>query len=173
MPIYLPPPRSRSLVAASLAAAAALVVASAVVLAATRTVAIAEFAFSPASITINVGDRVTWTNTDAVGHTATATSGAFDTGNIAQGESATVRFTQPGTYRYVCTPHPSMTGTIRVRSASGGAGPTDPPTDTVAPVIPADAGSGTPPWLALVAAGLVLLVFTVPRRRPSRRGRSG
>jgi len=170
MPISATRPRSRSLLAASVAAVAALVIGGTVALAATRAVAISEFAFSPASITINVGDRVTWTNSDAVGHTATATSGAFDTGNIDQGESATVRFTQPGTYRYICTPHPTMTGTIRVRAASGGGNPTDPPTDTVAPIIPADESSGTPPWLALAGAGLLLLLFTTPRPR---RGRSG
>ena len=170
MPISPPRLRSRSIAAACVAAAIALVVAATVAVAATRAVSIAGFAFSPTSITINVGDRVTWTNTDAVAHTATATSGAFDTGNIDQGESATVRFTQPGTYSYICTPHPSMTGTIRVRAASGGANPTDPPTDTIAPGIPADPGSGAPPWLVLAAAGLLLILFTIPRRR---RGRSG
>jgi plastocyanin len=146
-----------------------LLVGGGVALAATRAVAISGFAYSPASVTINVGDRITWTNSDSVGHTATDTGGAFDTGNIGQGESATVRFTQPGTYRYICTPHPSMTGTIRVRAPSGGGGPTDPPTDTITPGPPADAGSGAPAWLALAAAGLLLLAFTVPRphsRRP-------
>jgi plastocyanin len=169
MPIVPPRLRSRSIAAAGVAAVLALVVAAAVALAATRAVSIAGFAFSPASITINAGDRVTWTNTDSVAHTATATSGAFDTGNIDQGQSATVRFTQPGTYSYVCTPHPSMTGTIRVRAASGGGNPTDPPTDTIAPGIPADPGSGTPPWLALAAAGVLLILFTMspPRRRRS------
>lgn len=168
MPISLPRPRSRSLVVACVAAAVSLVVGGTVALAATRAVAIAGFEFSPASITINVGDRVTWTNADSVGHTATATKGAFDTGNIAEGESATVRFTHPGSYAYICTPHPTMTGTIRVRAASGAAGPTDPPTDTVAPGPPADAGSGAPAWLALAAAGLLLLAFTVPRPRSRR-----
>ena len=171
--MLISPPRlrSRSIAAACVGAAMALVVAATVAVAATRAVSIAGFAFSPTSITINVGDRVTWTNTDSVAHTATAASGAFDTGNIDQGQSATVRFTQPGTFSYVCTPHPSMTGTIRVRAASGGGNPTDPPTDTVAPGIPADPGSGVPPWLALAAAGLLLLVFTVPRPRPRRRSR--
>ena len=165
MSISLSRPRSRSLGVACLAATVSLVVGGTVALAATRAVAIGGFEFSPASITINVGDRVTWTNSDAVGHTATATSGAFDTGNIAQGESATVRFTQAGTYAYICTPHPSMTGTIRVRAPSGGGGPTDPPTDTVAPGPPADAGGATLPWLAMVAAGLFVLAFSVPSRR--------
>jgi plastocyanin len=168
MPFSLARLRTRSLISACVAAATVLLVGGAVVLAATRAVAISGFAFSPAAVTINVGDRVTWTNSDAVGHTATDTGGAFDTGNIAQGESATVRFTQPGTYAYICTPHPSMTGTIRVRAASGGGAPTDPPTDTVAPGIPAHAGSGEPQWIVLASLGLLLLLFTVPRRHRRR-----
>ena len=47
-------------------------------------------------------------------HTATAEEGAFDTGNIDPGASATVTFDAPGTYTYVCTDHSSMTGVIVV-----------------------------------------------------------
>jgi hypothetical protein len=54
--------------------------------------------------------------------------------------------------------------------AGGGGNPTDPLTDTAAPGIPADPGGGAEPWLALAAAGLLLLLFTIPR--PYRR-RSG
>jgi plastocyanin len=159
--------QTRSFVAAAAALAAMFLVGGAVAVAATRVVAIAGFAFSPSSLTINVGDRVTWTNSDSVAHTATATSGAFDTGDIAEGQSASVRFTKPGTYAYACTPHPSMTGTIRVRAASGGGAPTDPPTDTVTAVDTADrdAGAWTLPWALLAAVALLTLVFTVPNRR--------
>jgi plastocyanin len=144
-------------------------VGGAVAVAATRAVAISGFAFSPSSLTINVGDRVTWTNSDAVAHTATATGGAFDTGDIGQGQSASVRFTRAGTYAYYCTPHPSMTGTIRVRAASGGGTPTIPPTDTVVPVVAANPHSEAPTlaWLVLAAAGLLVVAFTVPGRRRS------
>jgi plastocyanin len=142
-------------------------VGGAVAVAATRAVAISGFAFSPSDLTINVGDRVTWTNSDAVAHTATATGGAFDTGDIGQGKSASVRFTRAGTYAYYCTPHPSMTGTIRVRAASGGGTPTVPPTDTVVPVVAADRDTGAwmLSWALLTVGGLLVLVFTVPRRR--------
>ncbi len=156
--------RARSIIAATAAVATVFLVGGAVAVAATRAVAISGFVFSPATVTINVGDRVTWTNADSVAHTATATGGAFDTGDIAQGQSASVRFTRAGTYAYACTPHPSMTGTIRVRAASGGGAPTDPPTDTVAPVVATDPGAGTQPWIILAAFGLLSLVFTVPRR---------
>jgi plastocyanin len=161
--------QTRSLVAAAAALAAMFLVGGAIAVAATRAVAISGFAFSPTTVTINVGDRVTWTNSDAVAHTATATGGAFDTGDIGQGQSASVRFTRAGTYAYYCTPHPSMTGTIRVRAASGGGAPTIPPTDTVAPVAPAnpDIDAPTLAWLVLAAAGLLVLAFTVPRGRRS------
>ena len=147
--------RTQSFIAGSIAIAALLVVGSSVVVAATRSVAIAEFAFAPSSITINVGDRVRWTNSDAVGHTATATNGSFDTGNIDQGQTASVTFTQPGTYQYICTPHPTMTGTIRVRAA--GAGATDPPTDTVASGGPIEALSTAGGVASGAAVGLLLL----------------
>ena len=153
--------------AALVAATSMFLVGGAVAVAASRAVAISGFAFSPATLTINVGDRVTWTNSDSVAHTATASNGAFDTGDIAEGQSASVRFTKAGTYAYSCTPHPSMTGTIRVRAASGGGTPTDPPTDTVAPIVPADpdTGAATLPWALLAAVGLLGIAFTVPRRR--------
>lgn len=161
MPNLLAQPRTRSVIAASLAVAAVILI-SGVAVAATRAVAIADFAFSPRTITITAGDRIRWTNSDAVAHTATATNGAFDTGDLEQGESATVRFTQPGTYRYICTPHPSMTGTIRVRSA--GPGPTDPPTDSVAPASPLEAGGG-PTYALLVSSAALLVGLAIARRR--------
>lgn len=156
--------RTRSFIAGAVALAALLVLGGAVVVAATRSVAIASFAYSPASITINVGDRVTWTNADAVVHTATATNGSFDTGDIDQGQSATIRFSQPGTYRYICTPHPTMTGTIRVRAV--GSGPTDPPTDTVVPGGGSDPGTGVAPTV-LVTAVTLLVGLAIARRRLS------
>src|SRR5829696_3441850 len=76
--------------------------------AATHEVAISDFAFSPATLTITAGDTVTWTNSDPVVHTATSTTGAFDSGDLAEGDSFSVTLTTPGTYDYLCTPHPTM-----------------------------------------------------------------
>jgi plastocyanin len=86
--------------------------------AATHAVAIRDFAFEPATLTITVGDTVTWTNEDSVAHTATSSTGAFDTGLLDQGESGSVTFTAAGTYGYFCEPHPSMTGQIVVQAAA-------------------------------------------------------
>ena len=77
---------------------------------------IADFAFSPANIEVQVGDKITWTNDDADAHTVTATSGAdFDSGTLAQGASFTFKAEEAGTIAYFCVIHPSMKGTITVR----------------------------------------------------------
>jgi plastocyanin len=96
-------------------------------LAADHAIDIAGFAFSPQSITVAVGDTVTWTNADVQGHTATADDASFDTGTIGGGTSKTVTFSTAGTFAYHCRIHPAMTAAIVVSAA------TPPQTDTVAP----------------------------------------
>jgi plastocyanin len=85
-------------------------------------VTISDFQFAPASITIDVGDTVTWTNDGPTAHSATADDGDFDTGIFEAGQSRSETFDQAGTFAYFCTPHPNMRGTITVRAASTGGG---------------------------------------------------
>jgi plastocyanin len=80
--------------------------------AATKTVQIKGFAFKPATIEVNRGDRVTFANGSGVTHTATGAS--FDTKRIAPGKSATVKFGKRGTFAYHCKIHPSMKGKVVV-----------------------------------------------------------
>jgi len=80
-------------------------------------VTIKDFAFSPNMVTIPVGGSVTFKNLDTAAHTATDSQGAFDSGNLDTGKSFTYTFTKAGTYKYVCTYHPSMRATIVVGSA--------------------------------------------------------
>lgn len=82
--------------------------------AATHQVAIQSFSFVPASITIAAGDTVVFTNRDGAPHTATADSGAFDTGRLGRDASAQLTFSTPGTYDYFCSLHRNMRGTITV-----------------------------------------------------------
>jgi LPXTG-motif cell wall-anchored protein len=88
--------------------------------AASASVTIRDFAFSPKSVTIDAGDTVTWTNEDDVEHSATAEDGSFDTGTFGNGQSRSHTFDTAGTFQYVCTPHPFMKGTITVNAAAGG-----------------------------------------------------
>jgi len=75
---------------------------------------IADFAFTPQVLEIPVGTTVTWTNNDSAQHTATAGNGAFDSGVLAQGDTFSFTFTEAGTYDYICSLHPNMTGQIVV-----------------------------------------------------------
>jgi plastocyanin len=82
-------------------------------------VVIENHSFNPSTITIAVGDTVTWQNRDPVRHTATRTDAPpFDTGLIAPGTaSSPIDFTtQTGTQGidYFCRPHPFMQGIIIV-----------------------------------------------------------
>jgi plastocyanin len=85
-------------------------------------VSMVNFTFSPSSVTVNVGDTVTWSNKDDAPHNATADDGSFSTPNINKGQSASHRFTQAGSFSYICTIHPNMHGTVRVLSSSSGGG---------------------------------------------------
>ena len=98
----------------------------------TATVAIANNAFGPASVTIAVGGSVTWTNNDAQLHTATAGDNSWDSGILAKsGGTFTRAFATAGTYNYICSLHPEMKGTVVVVDAAGNAPPaTTPPAET-------------------------------------------
>lgn len=77
-------------------------------------VMIQNFAFQPKDITVKVGTKITWTNMDTAPHTATASDGSFDTGNLTTGQSASVTFTKAGDYAYFCAVHPKMTAMVHV-----------------------------------------------------------
>jgi plastocyanin len=75
---------------------------------------IANYAFAPASLTVKPGTTVTVHNADSTAHTATAGSGAFDSGTLKPGASARFTLKKVGTYTYICQFHAFMAGTIKV-----------------------------------------------------------
>ena len=77
------------------------------------TVTIKNFKFSPTPLKVKAGTKVTVKNADSTTHTFTANKGAFDTGDIDSGSSATVTIKKPGTYAYHCEIHNFMKGTIK------------------------------------------------------------
>jgi plastocyanin len=90
--------------------------------AASQSVRIVDFSFGPKTVSVNVGDTVTWTNNGDEGHTATASDGSFDTGTLDSGQSGSHKFTKAGSFSYICKPHPFMKGTVQVAGAGGGSG---------------------------------------------------
>ena len=83
---------------------------------ATNEVAIDNFRFSPQTLTVAVGTKVTWINRDDVPHTVTSidkktfVSPALDTD-----EKFAYTFDAPGTNSYYCSVHPHMKGRIIVQ----------------------------------------------------------
>jgi plastocyanin len=76
------------------------------------TVAVQDLAYTPATLTVPAGTTVTWAFRDgAVAHDAKGPG--FQSEVMAEG-AFRHRFTQPGSYDYRCTLHPTMTGTIEV-----------------------------------------------------------
>ncbi len=73
--------------------------------------------FRPATITINVGDTVTWRNTDDVPHTSTSEDEVWDSGGLGAGEEFSFTFEEAGTFPYFCEFHPGMEGTVVVQAA--------------------------------------------------------
>ena len=134
-----------------------------IALAADHAVAISGFSFSPAQITIAVGDTITWTNSDAQGHTASADDGAWDAGPLpGNGGTRSVTFEQAGTFPYHCDIHPTMTGTVTVQAAAGA---TAPATDTSTTTN--DGGSSDGSLFAGIAVAAIawIVAFAVVRRR--------
>ncbi len=78
-------------------------------------VAIASFAYSPASLTVKQGTTVIWTNDDSMTHTVTADNGSFASGNLANSQTYSHTFTTKGTFAYHCALHPSMHGSVVVQ----------------------------------------------------------
>jgi plastocyanin len=174
----------RRLTLAAATAALATAVAAGSVLAADTEVTIAGFAFDPTTVTIDVGDAVTWTNNDSTAHNATADDGSnCCTQNIAAGESMSITFLVAGTYPYHCTIHQTMHGTVVVEAAAATPAPTPEPTigegvsitpaptDTLAATADEDLVTSAVA-IALATLGALMLVgtFVADRRFRERRG---
>ncbi|MFF7280254.1 plastocyanin/azurin family copper-binding protein [Streptomyces griseorubiginosus] len=119
--------------------------------AASYSVAMKGYAFSPASLSVPAGSTVTWTNYDTAPHDVKTTSGPLSIHSpmLDKGESWSFTFTTAGSYGYVCTVHPDMTAGVTVRAA------------------PAPA-----PAPARTSAAAREHVHTAPARTPSRTARS-
>jgi plastocyanin len=77
-------------------------------------VAISAFTFEPAVLTVNVGESVTWMNTDGVPHTSTAALNHLWGQLVTNTDPFSYTFDTPGTYAYFCEMHPAMVGSINV-----------------------------------------------------------
>jgi plastocyanin len=105
------------------------------------TVTIGDRVFEPASTTVAAGGTVTFRNEDGDEHTANG-AGGIDSGTLASGATYEKRFTEAGTYDFLCAFHSDMRGTIEVIAPATAAAATPAP-QTPAPT-PSVATSPSP-----------------------------
>jgi 3',5'-cyclic-AMP phosphodiesterase len=80
-------------------------------------IAIDNFQFTPKTLTVKPGAKVTWINNDDVPHLIVDTRGGFKPSPVLDTDQRfSVTLTKPGTYKYYCSLHPQMTGTVVVTS---------------------------------------------------------
>ena len=85
--------------------------------AANQTVTITRTAFTPADVTVNVGETVTWRNTDTIAHQVTFSRVACNL-TIQPGQSASCTFRAGGRYSYDDrSQQPRLRGTVTVSGA--------------------------------------------------------
>ena len=78
------------------------------------TVTIDNFAFAPATLTVTAGTTVTWKNDDDSPHRIGDKNGTFKSAALDTDDSFSFTFDKPGTYKYFCSVHPRMVGTVVV-----------------------------------------------------------
>ena len=93
-----------------------------------RRLVIKNFAFSPATVTVNAGSTVVWTNDDSIQHDITFNGGGIASSVLNHNDTFSHTFPTAGTYHYICSIHPFMHGTVIVTgSGSQHANATQPP----------------------------------------------
>ncbi len=128
-------------------------------------VAAADFAFTPATVTIAAGASVTWSaRKDPEQHTVTPeVAGSFEgSGPLFAGDDFTVRFDAPGTFPYACSFHPFMTGTVVVEAAAATPTASSPASTQAVPGDSALASPAAPAQVdASIASTLAIIVLIV------------
>ncbi len=71
----------------------------------TLSIGMTRSAYTPASVTVQSGTRITWTNTDSVAHTVTADNSSYSSGSLSPGQTYSLTFTAKGEYTYFCGYH--------------------------------------------------------------------
>ena len=119
--------------------------------AASHQVAIQQYAYGPATLSVAVGDTVTWTNKDEARHDVVVTSGpvSFRSPLLSKGQSWSYTFRTAGSYSYTCSIHPDMRGGVTAKAAAPAPAPAPPKTHSAHP---APAASTSAPAATATAA---------------------
>jgi 3',5'-cyclic-AMP phosphodiesterase len=79
-------------------------------------IGIDNFQFSPPTLTVKAGTKVTWINNDDVPHLIVNVQNKFRQSPVLDTDQRfSTTIAKPGTYKYFCSLHPQMQGTIVVK----------------------------------------------------------
>lgn len=78
-------------------------------------IVIENMTFTPAELTVQAGDKITWMNKDLVPHTVTAINKKFDSKMIEPGKNWSYHARHKGSIPYKCSFHPSMSAKLIVQ----------------------------------------------------------
>jgi len=125
----------------------------------THEVQVKDSSFNPATLNARVGDTISWVNLGKMPHSVTAIDRSFDQ-MLAPGQRFNLVLRKEGTIQYICTPHPSMFGSLIVGPAladatAAGIGA---PVSNISPVAVVGLSTG---WLLIIG----LLTATQLRAR--------
>ena len=81
-------------------------------------IVIKDFHFTPETLTVKSGEKITWINRDEEPHTVVSVQKQFKKSTaLDTDQQFTITAGAPGTYTYFCSVHPKMTGTIVVEKS--------------------------------------------------------
>ena len=125
-----------------------------------RSISITDDSFEPKWVDVKVGDKVTWWNNSKKEDDQSVTGSGWDSGVIGPGGHFTQKFAEAGTFSYISTTHPKMSGTVNVVSetAAPAAAPGSNPSSDRLPTTGIDA-------LPMAVVGLLLLTLGLALRR--------
>jgi plastocyanin len=84
----------------------------------TNQIVIKDFHFTPQTLTVKSGEKITWINRDEEPHTVVSVEKQFKkSAPLDTDQEFTITTGAPGTYTYFCSVHPKMTGTIVVEKS--------------------------------------------------------
>jgi plastocyanin len=83
----------------------------------TITVRINGMRFEPENITVMPGTKVTWVHAGGMPHTITGNTEELRSGTLYNGQEYSHIFAENGQYKYFCSLHPAMTGSVVVANA--------------------------------------------------------